>query len=238
MSEAKKMWIRKSYRQFETFDARLKSCVRCVATFFMRNELAAFFRQIFEPAASGMAMGAALLLFDQFRSHYGAPELFKHAIESAVEHAKPYPFFLTLLFLSGYMLSAGSVLSTVARRFVVLPLARLSTHASMFALGIFWVLAMLEIWSTRQSSAMQMTVVVTFALIGFGGCSNALVGLFESAILDRLGARYQSVRLICLCLGVALLAISLLGLKQLSHQDALAAKAKVLGSTRASAPSH
>ena len=238
MAEEERMWIRKLYRRFETLDALQKSGVRRVATFFMRNEVAAFFRQIFEPAASGMAMGAALLLFDQFRSHYGAPELFKHAIESAVEHAKPYPFFLTLLFLSAYLLTAGSLLSTIARRFIVLPLARLSTHATMFALGIFWVLSLLEIWSTGQGSVMWKTIVVTLALVGLGGCSNALASLFESAILDRLGARYQSMRLICLGLGGIFLTISLLGLKELSHEDSLATKAKALGPMSASAPGH
>ena len=224
MPEPRQMFARKLYRRFETLDFMLRSCVRRIATLFMHNEGAGFLREILEPAASGVAMGLALLLLDEVRQRVGAPELFKHAIDSAVEHAKPYAFFLSVLFVGGYMASVGSLLSTLVRRLVVLPLARLSTHATMFALGVFWVLAGLELWAHPRGVALGAAFQVTVALGALGACSRALVLFFESGLADRIGVKYQSARLICLVLGAVLLFVAVRGLEQLNAQDARAAK--------------
>ena len=161
MPETRQMFVRKLYRRFETLDFLLRIYVRRIATRFMQNKGAGFLREILEPVASGVVMGLTLLLLDQFRRSVGAPGLFNHAIDSAVEHAKPYAFFVSVLFVGGYLTSIGSLLSTVVRRFVVLPLARLSTHATMFALGVFWVLAGLELWANPRGAVWGDTVRVT-----------------------------------------------------------------------------
>lgn len=209
--------------------------MRRIATRFMHNKGAGFLREILEPVASGVVMGLTLLLLDQFRRSVGAPGLFNHAIDSAVEHAKPYAFFVSVLFVGGYLTSIGSLLCTVVRRFVVLPLAQLSTHATMFALGVFWVLAGLELWANPRGAVWGDTVRVTVVLGTLGSCSKALVLFFESGLAERIGVRYQSARLISLVLGAVLLFVAVRGLEELNAQDARAAKE---ASQKPSSPGH
>jgi hypothetical protein len=221
--ESRRMGIRKMYRRFEAFDFTLIKCIKGVATFFMLNKVARFLREVFEPTVSGAAMALAWLLLDKFRHSIGAPELFRHAMDSALEHAKPYAFFIGLLFISGYLASMGSLLSSLAR-IVVLPLARLSHHASMFALGTFWTLSILEILVNPDASTLRGIFLLTVLLGGWGVCSAIIVYIFESKLSDRLGVKYQSARLLYLITSTLLLFIAVRGLEQLNMQDATAAK--------------
>lgn len=220
MQEPKTMFSRQLYRRFSAFDFVFRSFVRRIEKFFMRSEGTEFIRDMFEPAVSGVVMGLTLLVLDEFRQKVGAPPLFKHAIDSAVEHAKPYAFFLSVLFIGGYLVSVGSLLSTLVRRLVVLPLARLSAHATMFALGIFLVFAGLEMFQRPSISVVVLSTRATLAISALGACSRALVLFFESGLADRIGLRYQSARLFCFGAGVVLLGVAVFGLRELNAQDA------------------
>ena len=217
---AKRRWaVRKTYRGCKALDLKLKRFTKRVAKLFMHSKFGQFVRELVEPLTAGFVLGACLLLVDVFRTRKNAPALFDTTVSGAVEHARPDVLWLAILLLGLYFLLAGSVLANGVRRLTVLPLAKLSSHASMLALGVFWVLAIREGVTTSHAIARPVTEA-SASLFIVGAFARALATEFEPDLYDRLTQRFQSARLFALACGIALVAVGLVGINLTANQDA------------------
>ncbi len=219
MSEQERMSVRKSYRRFHSYDLWLKRVSNRVERVFITKEALTFLAELFEPTISGLAFGLGLWALDRLREGFKAPLLFSSAVDSAVEHARPDALLLALLLLGFYLLIVGSFLSSLVRRITVLPLSRLSAHASMFVLGVLWALPLKEA-ATTDHKVLGQTVQVTLALVVLGAFARMIVRAFESPLFDRLGQRYQSARLLCSAVGVSIIVLRGAGILDVTKKDA------------------
>lgn len=184
---------------FSSADQKLDSWMACIRTFFKHGTTPRFFLELFEPAVGGLVMAVALGILDLITGASTKDGLRHELLDGAMEHAKPFAFFVGLLGLGASLMMSGGVLAGPLRSVVVAPLLRLAHHVSMLAFGVMLACAW-EISSARDG-AWFLVVYVSVILIVLGTYAYLANLLFAGSHLAGL-EKYRSFRWMAFVLGL------------------------------------
>ena len=229
MTNKSQFSIRSGYRIFSATDSVAKRLRRLFANRIGSHSYVATFIESLEPLVTGLAFGIVILIYDALRKQMGAPLVFEEIVGTSINHAKPYALEFGLIFLGIYLVTLGSEISTLIRRLLVLPLFGLTHHALLFAVGVLWIY-----WG-GVAFGRYADAVLSIGLVIKASVALLLVGEFgfigrrctTSKLVDRLGIRYQTARVLSSLFGVFVLVLSINALVQSSYQDAAQAGAEV-----------